>query len=92
MLVEVEFDFWVKAGFYIFERWPLDLIDSIGAAKRDMFQTATPDPLEPELRIGQRTFELGGRRLLVIYAAGDPYFAESGERVERLRVLRIEEP
>lgn len=90
MLIEVEFDSWCQVGFYIFARWPFELMDLIGAEKQQMFQDASPDP-DLDIRTGQRGFDVAGRRFVVDYAVGEPYQAESGERIERLRVLRIDE-
>jgi hypothetical protein len=66
--VRVEFDWVVEAGFYYQARWPVALMDAIGAKKVEMFDALQPNPLLPELLTATGSFFVEGSVYQVIFA------------------------
>ncbi len=77
----MEFDWVVEAGFYYHDRWPVALIDAIGAKKDEMFDALRPNPLMPDLLVAAGSFFVEGSVYQVTFG--------SDRDRHRARVIRV---
>jgi len=90
VVVEVNFDFWVRAAFAWTGRLPIALMEEIGRLKVEIYQALTPNPREPDMLTLERVFTVEGRRFRASFAA-DREQIDASSGVQPLRVLWIDE-
>jgi hypothetical protein len=81
LVVHLEFDLLIEAGFYYLGRRPIELMDAIGAKKEQEFNALVPNPLDPELLTTTDTFLVGGHTFVVTFG--------SDKRRKSLGIFRV---
>jgi hypothetical protein len=72
VVVQLEFDFLIEAGFLYSDRWPISLMKAIGQDKDRMFAALRPNPLAPDLLVASGTFVVQQRTFLVTFGTDKP--------------------
>jgi hypothetical protein len=81
VVVRLELDFLVEAGFYYLGRWPIALMDAITGGKEAAFRALEPNPLDPESLITSANFSIDKRTFLVTFGADKAQYRQCILRV-----------
>lgn len=91
LIVQLDLDDEIETGFWWHGRWPVALLEQIGAAKVSLYEALHPNPLEPGMSHVERIFTINAKQFRVICGTHVSELAKPPAEVRRLRVLLIEE-
>ena len=67
MAICVQYDLHVAAHFWFRDTWPIALVAAIKEQKGEIYKSLAPNPLEPDMLVAERTFQVEGHDYVVIF-------------------------
>ena len=90
-LIKLTYDSYVERQFYVWGRYPVELMDRISAIKVEIYKNLIEDLRRPDMSSGSREFEVQGRKFTVLFASDTRQNSNHAADIRPLTVMDVQE-
>ncbi len=91
MLIKLSYDKYVYRQFYVWGRYPTELMKKISAIKVEIYKNLIEDLRWQYMLSGSREFEVQGRKFTVLFASDTRQNSDDADDIRPLRVIDVQE-